>query len=607
MMVRMLASVLLFFAVTGIDGPIGADCSACHAAIVARYRTSAMANAMGAVDARELAGLARVRAGDTGFEYRFEAAATAPGANAPPVVVESWRDVHGKADAVDIATAPLVFAIGAGRRDRSFAARRGDLLWFAPLEAMRGSPNATVHARLAPGHEMQPGLRFELPVGPECLACHTDAPPPDPYPGNVAPRAEYVARGIGCETCHAHASEHATWQSGAAAGETRAGTDPLSPADPADPIAGVSTCARCHLQGDAHLALDDPWKGVPAPAQDLCATRAVFVAATPTDEIGFVSQAQRMVMSRCFTASLARFDARASAAPPSRAMTCTTCHDPHASALDDEGARHARKGCTLCHPTGSTHVEGRTSPCSRPDPAADPAAADCVTCHLRATGTFDVAEVVIHDHRIVRVPPPPSAPAALRAKETQHGDLAPFTWPGRAKPAWVDDPGLFAMAYAVLGDSERALEYALREPGKTASRMPTYFHTRGSLLERAGKTQAAVAAYERALALDPSAGETSVNLGALLTQAGDTQRALEVLNAEIARHPQAEGALRNRAVARLPTDPEGSAADLEAAFRIRPQASVARVLAQLWKNRRPASVAKEWSDRAHALDPRIPR
>jgi hypothetical protein len=608
MMSTMPFAALLLLAVAACDETIGAECIGCHPSIAARYRTSPMANALGPVETRELVGLAAVREDDTGFEYRFEVPPTpeSKSVTLPARIVESWRDPRANSgDWLPISSSPLVFAIGAGKRDRSFAAKQGELVWFAPLEAMRDADSGVFHATLAPGESIDRGSRFSTPIAPECLRCHTDAPPPGDYPGNVAPPATYVPRGIGCGACHADSQAHATWQSAAAAGEQHSGADLLLPAEPEDPIASVSTCARCHLQGDAHIALAEPWRTIPAPATDLLATRAVFDAAHPTDEIGFVSHVQRMVMSRCFTASLANHDESATSSHPARAMTCTTCHDPHAGGYDGFAEHRARSGCSVCHPSDATRVAGRASPCSRPMREEDVAGTDCVSCHMRATGTFDLSEVVIHDHRIVRKPPPPSPAAPLRAKEAKDGELAPFTWPGRPKPAWIGDAGVWTMAYASLGNAERALAFAERDPGETSARIASYHHIRGSVLERAGKTGAALAAYERALALDPTQAETAVNLGALLGRTGDTKRALEVLSTVIERHPMAEGALRNRAIVRMSSgDAAGGAADLDAAFQIRPQASVARALAQHWAQVGAAKLARQWADRAAELDPR---
>jgi hypothetical protein len=286
-------------------------------------------------------------------------------------------------------------------------------------------------------------------------------------------------------------------------------------------------------------------------------------------------------------------------------MTCTTCHDPHAGGYDAAREHRSHAGCTICHPAGDERSADRASPCARP---LAERTGDCVSCHMRTTGVFDLAEVVIHDHKIVRVPPPPSPRAPLRAKESRDGELAPFTWPGRPPRAWAEDPGVSTMAYAALSSDERALAFAEREPGKTAARMATYQHTRGSALERAGKTKAALEAYGRALELDPSQCETSVNLGALLGRTGDTKRALEVLSAAIALHPEAEGALRNRAIVRQQTgDAAGCAADLDTAFRIRPQAAVARSLAQFWRSRGASALSESWAARARELDPREAR
>ena len=92
-------------------------------------------------------------------------------ADGVPVIREEREDTPGHR-----LDAELAFAIGAGILDRSYVARRGQSLWFAPLEVV-STPEGR-HAALAPGHEIAPGSRFTTPITPECLGCHTDSPPP---------------------------------------------------------------------------------------------------------------------------------------------------------------------------------------------------------------------------------------------------------------------------------------------------------------------------------------------------------------------------------------------------------------------------------------------
>lgn len=223
---------------------------------------------------------------------------------------------------------------------------------------------------------------------------------------------------------------------------------------------------------------------------------------------------------------------------------------------------------------------------------------------MRRTPVFDVASVEIHDHRIGRTPEPPSRIAALRAKEAQDGRLAVFAWPGRARPSYADDPGLWMMALASLGRRDLALPFAAREPGPDAVRLPTYHHLRGSLLETATRLDDARAAYERALALDPGQAESAVNLGALLGRLGRGKEGVPLLDAVIREHPRAEGALRNRGVLGfILGDTAGFAADLEAAFAILPQATVARALAQHYARAGRSDLQRHWEQAARMLQP----
>ena len=142
-----------------------------------------MARALGEVHPQELRGLEGVLERGSGYRYELDASGA---------IVETRPDVpeHRR-------SAELVFAIGAGELDRSFAAQLGDFLWFAPLEVVTTEQGR--RAALAPGHMIRPGTRFATAITPECLGCHTDAPPPRAFPLNLRPASgTWTPRGISC-------------------------------------------------------------------------------------------------------------------------------------------------------------------------------------------------------------------------------------------------------------------------------------------------------------------------------------------------------------------------------------------------------------------------
>ena len=582
------------------DAP-GAACRDCHPAIVEDYRASGMARALGPLLPGELEGLAPVRDAAGGALYRLESAGAAG----------FLRESRGSGPAQTERAVPLAFAIGAGIRDRSFAALESGRLWFAPLEVVTapdrsggpGGSGGTRHAALAPPHAITPGLGLGQPITPECLACHTDALPPRAFPLNLAPdEGLWRPRGISCAACHARAREHVAWREAALAGEEPPGADPVLDPGSLGQVERLSICAACHLQGDARIELVPGALGPPTPGGDLLAARAVFVAAQPTDEIGFVSHVERLALSRCFLAS-----------EGPRAMSCETCHDPHrALAAPGERAR-TRAACLACHRASDLdHGSAQSSPsgaapfasaCSLADRAAKQGR-DCASCHLRETQPFDVAGVTIHDHFVRRRPGPPSQIERLRFPESPSGDWKRFLWPGVEPPPHADDPGLLLMALAHGGHLERALALAATPPGPAAARLPMYHHVRGSLLERAGRGEEAARAYRAALALDPELAEAASNLGLLLGRLGRPAEGLALLDPLLERHPLADGALANRALLhRALGRPAEFQRDAEAAFRLRPRPELALALARWHAEAGRSAEARRWTEEARRLDP----
>jgi len=549
------------------DDRIGASCAACHGVLVDEYRATGMARAVEPLRQDEFAGLTRIEDHDSGFSYEFMDGSSGTR------IVESWGEGREEGSR----SVPLLYAIGAGRLDRSYVAQVGGMEWFAPLEVVSDHEDVERHAALAPGHEMVPGMRFTTPITNECLACHTDSPPAIDYPANLH-SAGWSPRGISCAACHAAGEEHARFRQVGGEGE-----DPALELGELDLAGRISLCARCHLQGDARISLSGS-RALSRPGTDLLEEWAVYLPRRGDEDVAFVSQVERMLTSVCFTSSLSE---------GGRPLECNTCHDPHRS-LDEEAERaRVRGACMQCH-------EGGDDDCSRPN--LRETSQDCVDCHMPLVGVFDVSAVKIHDHEISRSPASPQTYSQIRVKHARTGDVARFQWP------WLElrtpDPGLEMMAALIAGGERRALERVDGEPGDESRKLSTYHHLRAVLLEGAGRLDEARKSYLRALVLEPDSGESTVNLAFLLGRMNRAHEGIARLDELLERHPQAEGAWRNRGLLKNSLgDVRGLASDLETAQSILPRAELARALAEIRRQLGDESGARIWEQRAKQLGP----
>lgn len=556
----------------------GEACRNCHPNIARSWSSSGMARSLGPIEAEEFGPLTQLDPVEDGAGYRYAFARSAKGT---PLLIETHKDhpEHARPSA-------LAFAVGSGEHDRSYAAAIGPLMAFAPLEVLASS--AGRHAALAPGNSMQAGARFDSPIGADCLRCHTDSLPPPSWPKDLGPDpAVWTASGISCGACHGAVERHASAQTSLeSAGPLESKGSGLLTLSALSRIERVSVCAACHLQGDASIDLLRGAHGLPKVGNDLLDSRAIFVSAKATEEIGFVSQVERLALSPCF-----------SAAPE---MDCSTCHDPHQSLHSPAGnfsvRRAVRDACVKCH---------EPEDCATPSKRR--AQGDCASCHMPSMGVFDVAEVQIHDHYIRRNAPRGRGPTPadrLRVDESPTGDWRLFSWPGNAPPAYTDDPGLWLLALGGRGHEQRATDYLDQALGARSSALPHVHHARGLLLERAGRTGEAEDAYRTAFSLDPDHAQSAINLALILKRTERTPEGLNILDKVIARFPNAEGALRNRAILRLARgETVGMAADLEAAFWIRPSAALAGKLAEWHQSTGNSVEARRWRAAAVSVDP----
>ena len=343
------------------------------------------------------------------------------------VIHELQREVH--------------YAIGSGTNDRGYLHEHQGYLYMMPVEWYRelGAWD------FAPAFEVE-NRRFSRLVTPRCIGCHNAYPRPLSLEGGRFQLP--FPQGISCERCHGPAELHVQTQLKEAV-QQPGSVDPtiVNPAH-LSPSRQLDVCAQCHMLGDAEVLHAGREEFDFRPGERLSDHRAIFVAKKPsTPHLGFVRHLERLVRSPCFVGSRE--------GKSSIAMTCTTCHDPHASSSNLTPDYWAQK-CLQCH---------RVEHCSRAskEKSRTSQAEDCVGCHMSEAPLVDLRHVLIHDHWIRRSIEPPANQVVQHYSPGPDAKLMPFAWPDGAEESLE----LRALAYAelqIMGRAQKALLEAAGSP-----------------------------------------------------------------------------------------------------------------------------------------------
>lgn len=360
-------------------------CAGCHEAITVAYRKHPMGRSLApiatATEIEKLAGDVHNPFDAQGMTYRVER--------------QGDRLIHSESVAGRIENrAPVAFAIGSGRRGRSYLFDRDGFLFQSPISwfPLKGVWD------LSPGYD-EFNHHFSRPVVPGCLYCHCNQTQPDGHAANRYVSPVFRGHAIGCERCHGPGELHVREQN---EGETRVGVD-HSIVNPRhlEPALRESVCQQCHLQGESRVVARGKSEFDYRPGLPLNRFVADFVRpASQRSENKFVGTVEQMIASRCYQATTG-----------SEKLGCISCHDPHSVPQPEQRVQFYRDRCLQCHASRGCSVP----PAERHKQSAQDS---CIDCHMpRRPGS--VVHTAITDHAI------PRRPAAKAAKTASE----PGDWP----------------------------------------------------------------------------------------------------------------------------------------------------------------------------------
>lgn len=289
------ALTLAAISCAALAAPADQVCAGCHAAVVARFRTTPMANALtSAAGQTILQRLANLTFRDTGYETR--------------IVRQGDRlqlTVTGEGETL---RAPLLWAFGHGQAGQTYIFERDGAYFESRLSFYNSLGKLDLTMGAQPGKpkniEDAAGRRMSPRDAAECFGCHSN--------GGVREgrlNLESMSPGVGCESCHGPAARHVA---AIRTGDTAAAKMPKLAASTAEEMSDL--CGRCHR------------------------TWSQIAANGPRGVLNVRFQPYRLTNSRCYDVSDGR-------------IRCTACHDPHGPLETAASAYDAR--CSACHATNA--------------------------------------------------------------------------------------------------------------------------------------------------------------------------------------------------------------------------------------------------------------
>jgi predicted CXXCH cytochrome family protein len=425
------------------------------------------------------------------------------------------------------------YVMGSGNHARTYLHRtpRGTLIelplgWYAE-RSPTGPQSSNGHWDMSPGSDSD-HPRTRRFVSYKCMFCHNGIP--QIPPGNEAPGSDPIftgnlPEGIDCQRCHGPGGRHIRTVETAHGTLEEVRASIVNPARLSSKLR-MEICMQCHLETSSGRIPSTlvrfnraPFSFVPGEPLDAFMLTFDHAPGTGHDaKFEAVSSVYRLRQSRCFMQSEGQ-------------LTCDTCHNPHRTPRGEEAIAQQARSCRQCHATTQGSANSIDSLIAS---GKHTNATNCAACHMPKRRAEDTPGMVMTDHLIQRRPPAGDLLAAFseRPPEEYRGDVVPY-YPSPLPKAPANALYL-AVAQVGLGNNVQAgLPMLAREIARQQPGDAEFYIVLGDGWQGAGRPKEAVAAYERAVQLDPKSLNALRSLAAGFSADGRAAQAAETLKRAI--------------------------------------------------------------------------
>jgi predicted CXXCH cytochrome family protein len=384
------------------------------------------------------------------------------------------------------------YIMGSGNNLRMYFHNENGMLYELPLTWY-------VHRKqwdFSPGYREFGNLRFARYANARCIGCHNSF-----LEQSQTANERYLEPfplGIGCERCHGPGELHVRQAMNEKIPGVSTAVKTIVNPRKLPPREQLDVCRQCHLQGEAWaLHAGSDWFDF-RPGMKLQSNRSVYFKATSHKEVFEVADSpHRLSLSRCFKES-------------NGAMTCISCHNPHRS-VKTFSIEYYNDKCMQCHAAESLPGKDSKHPHSRAD--------NCISCHMSRTGTDNTLHGVSNTDHWIRADANKTVIdwTSLRRPSSQQPLVTLVPDVDAPDDASQIRKGIAYLDYHRNHDRRReyldsALSYLTEGLNHIQNDARAYVGL-GEVRDELGQRDLALAAFQKALQLQPDAADAYFKLG----------------------------------------------------------------------------------------------